>query len=256
MKKRITIVSIGLLALTGCADKNIKYDEQNLVDISQVVADPSANVGKSVDFMAKVHEVKQVDDITLVTAYTADDLSTDEVTIKVEGKDIDQIKTGDYLNIKGVDIENDNSKDKALIKAKDFEEVSYITAASPTDYSIKINKKQKQRRLVIKLDKLEQAKKENRLYVTINNKSNKEIALSEYNFSLIVDGVTYDYQANDEANYQELPEGIAANSKVDAIIPFDNVDLENASTIEVKISDVNTSDYKSQYKDIEFNIKK
>lgn len=223
MLKKITILFtiaiISVLTLTGCDSSSAtssnsspaKEVQSNKTSLSkdefiQLYSDSSKFKDRSVDFYARIFIVPEKDDKgTYIQAYANNDDSKNTI-IRIKDPKLD-VKDADIIHVVGTvekSFEGENAFGGKInapsILASKVEKVDYATAFAPAIKTIQVNKEINQNGYILKLNKVEVAEKETRLYVNINNTTKEKISFYSFN-AIITQG---NKQFKELSNYDEV----------------------------------------------------
>lgn len=267
--KRITTIILSMLcalSLAACggnassnASKNTEIPPReefiSSSDIDNVYASPDNYTGKWIELTGKVfggvdsgefqmwQDIGHLNNNTVVYFDTASVGIVDDDYVRIVGK-INGSVTGE--NALGGRI-------TALsISAASVEKVSYIDAAVPTIKTITPdNAEITQHGCTIRIDKIECAEKETRLYVTAENNSDYNMTVHEYSSNIVQGKKQIEKQTNFDGDYPEFPMDILPGVECSAIIPFAPIDPD--TDLKVVINSRNDN-YRLRFNDYVFSI--
>lgn len=213
----ISIISIiPIIALTGCKTSSSTSSNSNLAnttplsetEFSQLYSNSKKFEDRRVDFYARIFTEPEKDDKgTYLQAYANDDQSKKTI-IGINDPQL-SIKNGDIIHVTGVvgKIESKKSYGEGIkapsIVASEIEKFDYSPAFAPAIKTIQVNKEINQNGYSIKLNKVEVAKKETRLFININNNTKDKIRF----YSLKANIMQGNKQLRKLSNkYEEIPE--------------------------------------------------
>lgn len=188
IKILLIICIISVLAMTGCSSKNSTSNNTNSanttplseVEFVQLYSNSSKFEGRRVDFYARIFAEPEKDDKgTYLQAYANDDHSKKTI-IGINDPEL-TIKNGDIIHVTGAvgKIEGKKSFGAALkapsIVASEIEKSDYSPAFAPAIKTIQVNKEINQNGYIIKLNKIEVAANETRLFININNTTKDKV---------------------------------------------------------------------------------
>lgn len=192
----------------------------------KMFADPKKHKGSKVEFYAKVFvEPEKDEDGTYLQAY-ADNNTDRNIIIGIGDPNLD-IASEDIIFVSGTveDVfEGENLMGGTVtapaIKADKIEKTDYATAFAPAIKTVEVNSELNQHDFVMKLNKIELAKNETRLYVTITNNSQDNISFYSFNAKIVAGSQQFEPEDNYEANYQEIQSDILPGVTSEGIIRF------------------------------------
>lgn len=173
------------------------------------------NTNKNKDLMVVTGEIVEV--IKKGYVIEADNLDDKNTFKKVNiTSNTLEFKQGDYIKVSG---NKQNNKD-LTIKASEIIKTSYINEYSPTIASKELEDVTAQFGYIIKLDKIELAKEETRVYITVKNfgEGNIDFVLEE---SLATQNDNeYKYQENLKAKHPKIKKQLTPGEESKGIITF------------------------------------
>ena len=143
--------------------------------------------------------------------------------IRVDGK-IDGTFTGE--NMMGGEVT------AILIKADSLEVGSYDELYAPAESTKTVGETQDQHGVKLTLDRIEYAKGEARVYVTVKNESGYKASIYTFDAKAIQDGKQFNHEDNYEAGYDDMGEILDGASK-EGIIRFKGLDPEKPVKIQI-----------------------
>ncbi|WP_028776304.1 hypothetical protein [Shimazuella kribbensis] len=169
--------------------------------------------------------------------YSDPDLAND---VFIKGK-TDQWKEDEYVKVSGVvvgDYEYENSLDNTLhspmITATKIEKSDYITAFYPTIKTIQVKQEKNQFETKIKVERVELAEKQTRVYLKITNDSKN--TFRSYVTHLIQNRTQYkvEQKSFDPKTYKTLPYENLPGTVADGVIVFPAIDFNQPFTIHME----------------------
>ena len=268
MKKTTAILlsllcALSLVACGGNAsssvDKNTEIPPReefiSSSDIDNVYASPDNYAGKWIELTGQIfggvesgefqmwQDIGSINHNTIVYFDTRSAGLADDDYVRIIGKINGSVT---YKNVLGGNV-------KALsISAASVEKVSYIDATAPAIKTITPNNAViTQHGCTIRIDKIECAEKETRLYVTAKNDSDYNMTIHEYNSNIVQGKKQIEKQTNFGADYPEFPMDILPGIECSAIIPF--APIEPDTDLKVIINSRNDN-YRLRFNDYVFSI--
>lgn len=253
--KKITVllIAIGVFVLASCGEtstvnsndsnsgeqatdgQNSGKKQLSKEEFEKIFSDPKKYKGSSVDFFARIFvEPERDEDGTYLQAY-ANDLDSQNVIIMIEDSTID-VEMDDIIHVTGI-IKDKFKGENAfggqvtapLIHADSIEKSNFQTAFAPALATIEVDEEQNQHGYILRVDKVELAEKETRVYVKVTNNSEDKINFYSFNGKLIVDGKQLEEETNYEANYPEVQSEVLPGVSTDGIITFPAIANDIAS---------------------------
>ena len=228
-------------------------------EFKQMYSNPDKFKGERVDFHAQIFLQPERDEKgTYLQAYLDPDNSQNNIIVAINDPDL-EVNKGDIIRVLGTvkgNYEGQNAFGAEIsapvIEAETIEKTDYKTAFAPAVKTVEVNKTQNHNGYIVKLNKLELAKQETRLYLTITNQTDNKITFYEFNTNLIQGNEQFDTKNNFAADYPELQTEILSGVETSGIIVFPPLDIDKK---EVKIIlEGSSSDYNVDIKPFRFNI--
>lgn len=262
MKKIISLFI--LLVLFGCSGNSVaKFNENDLLSEKDFVglfkaADNFKN--RSIVITGKIFNEPEVDgENIIIQAYNNPKES--EGNFIVSGNSDIEFKSDDYIEVKGVvkgmlEYENafGGTLSAPLIIAHSIELSSYESAEAPALKSIDVNKTINKRGVKIKLSRIDFAKNETRVYLSINNTTKYDVNVYTYS-SKLVDSNRKQHSESSSYNFPyDLESDLGPKTNTSGAILFDALDYSNLSYVEIKLDgSIDDSNYSSL--DFKFKVK-
>ena len=138
------------------------------------------------------------------------------------------------------------------INADSVEKIGYIDAVSPTIKTITPEAaQQEQHGCVLRVDKIEFAENETRVYVTAKNNSNSEMSVYTFNMKIVQGNSQFEEESNYEADYPELQSDILPGVESSGIVSFQAIDKDLDFKI---VMEARNDNYRLDFKDYIFEI--
>lgn len=239
MKRFLSLfLALGLiLGVTACGSNDSKDDKESEKsskkeyvdekDISKVYSNPDKYKGKYIKLTGKVFMPPEKDDDGVYFQMWEDPENNDHNTVVgYESKDFD-VKEGDFVAIDGkIDgvFKGKNSfggsVDALQITATSIELTSYSEVVSPTLKEVEVNQQNSQNGVDIRIDKVEFAKNETRIYYTITNNSGSKYSFYDFSLMITQNGKQFKEQANYSADYPSVSGDVLNGITADGIVAF------------------------------------
>lgn len=248
MKKRMLLILASAIALSvvGCGggtaptgqiqeentEEKIEYVEES--EIPNVFSNPEKYKGKYIKLSGKIFNGPDVEDG--YAGYQAwHDVENSDNDFVFLSKD-DSFKTDDYILVDGKisgAFEGENMMGaeitSPLIDVVKIEKLSYIDAVSPTIKELTSSTGEiNQHDCIVKIDKVELAENETRVYITATNNSDQKFNIYSFNTKIIQGSTQFEEETNFDADYQELQSELLPGTSSSGIISFPAID-QNAS---------------------------
>lgn len=251
MKKKIMailLVAAMSLSITACGgkadskttDTKQASQEQEKVyiqesEITDLFANPDKYKGKYVKLSGKIFNKPENDGKNIAYQTWHDISGSDKDFIFFLDND-DSLNADDYVMVDGKitgSFTGENAFGTKMacpeIEAVNVEKLSYIDAVVPTIKEITPeNALSEQNGISLKVDKVEFAEKETRIYLTETNSSSDKFSFSVYDIKIIQNGQQISQDSSSASmyngNYAELPYDILPNSSSSGILVFPAID--------------------------------
>ena len=246
MKKRIVaivmvcLMSVGLIACGGdnggSESENDKKEYLSESEIANLFSDPDNYKGKYVKLSGKIFNGPDTaDDYVAYQAWHDVQNSTNDFVFGMESPEED-FNVDDYVVVDGRitgTFEGTNAFGTTIecpqIDAISIEKQSYMEAVVPTIKEITPeNAVSEQNGISLKVDKIEFAEKETRIYLTDNNASSDKFSFSVYDIKITQNGqqISQDVSSMSsyEGEYPELSYEILPNATSSGVLVFPAID--------------------------------
>lgn len=287
MKKKICIalIMLSMAALTACSggdpksssdttensdsskdDSNLESDEPEYIsdsEIASLFSSPDDYAGKYVKLSGKIFNGPQTEDNYSVYQawYDPSTASNDfifGITNPTEVFAIDDYVTVDGRIVGALEYENayGNTLTSLQIDAVSVEKLSYIDAVVPTIKEIvPENATTTQHDITLKIDKIEFAEAETRVYITETNNSDNTFSLYTYGICIIQNGQQIEQDSTStsmyDGNYPELSYDLLPGASSSGIIVFPAID--NSTNFQL-YAEGSSNDYNLEFSPFTFDI--
>lgn len=208
-------------------------------EFKQMYSDPNKFKNNKVNFYARIFLEPEKDDKgTYFQCYANNDDSMNTL-VTISDPKLD-VKDGDIIYITGVVAKAYTGKNAfggevtaPVITADKVLKADYATAFAPAVKTVDLNKEINQHGYIMKVNKVEFAEKETRVYLTINNASKDKISFYSFNSKATQGSSQFEIADNYDAKYPEIESEILPGIKEEGIIVFKpmNPAGENAKLI-------------------------
>lgn len=247
MKKKI-VTMIGVLifvlslSITGCSkdsEPENKSDKKEYIsesDIANLFSDPESYEGKYVKLSGKIFNGPDTsDDYVAYQAWHDVQNSNNDFVFGMENPEED-FNVDDYVIVDGQIVgtfEGTNAFGTSIecpqINAVTIEKQSYMEAIVPTINEITPeNAVSEQNGITLKVDKIEFAEQETRVYLTATNASSDKFSFSVYDIKITQNGQQIsqddDSMSRYEGEYPELDYEILPNASSTGVLVFPTID--------------------------------
>lgn len=249
MKRVISLLIAAVMCcgmLTGCGggssesgkDREKEPDKKEYVEesqISEVFTNPDDFKGKYIVLTGKIFtEPEKSDGTTAIQAWHDPQNAENNFITYYTGNEL--FKTNDYVKVDGKiegTFEGENmlggTVTVPLISTDSIESLSYIEAVVPTISEIvPENAVVDQNGISLKVDKIEFAEKETRIYLTESNSSSEKFSMFTYDIKVVQNGQQIEQDMTSmssyEGKYAELSTDILPNASSSGVIVFPAID--------------------------------
>lgn len=270
MKKAVVILlsMVLIFMLVGCSstDQEVTTNEKggevervSEEELDHLYTDPDKFKNKEVELYAKIFvPVEKDDEGTYIQAFADPKNGEKNTIIMIEDTDID-LKEDDVIHVIGTvkgKMEGENVLGGAIVApailASSIEKTDYATAFVPAIKTIEDIPEQEQNGCKLKIEKIELAKEETRLYVKLDNGTDDNISFYDFDTIIVQGDKQYEVEENFEANYEEPQSELSPGVSTEGIIAFPAIDLDKK---EIKvISEVYSDNFDLEFEPYTFEI--
>ncbi len=226
-------------------------------EISQLYSDPSAFAGRPIVLTGIVFTSPETDEENIYFQMFSDISNYDGNTVVAYADPDFELEEDCYVRVVGTvgEVFEGESMTGAPLKiptviASSVEVISYMDAAAPTIKEVMIGQTQTQAGYSVTVDKVEFAKTETRVYVTVINNSKDPFHLYSFNAKLIQNNSQYEETQNYDADYPEIESELLPGATTTGIIVFEPLEQQNFKLYLEGYSD----DYSIDFEDYIFDI--
>lgn len=266
MKKVLVLIFSCILScfIIGCGGSDTTSENKKQAkklteeEFLQMYSDVEKFKGDQVDFFAKIFTSPEKDDKgTYFQCYAKND-NNKNTMVGIKDTKLD-VKEGDIVHVVGIVEEKFEGTNgfgakvgAPMILASKIEKSDFATAFAKAIKTIDVNKEINQNGYVMKLNKVEVAKEETRVYITINNNSKNKISLYSFNSKLVQGNKQIKTKDNYDAKYPEIKDELLPGVKEEGIILFDKIDI-NGENLKLYLEG-STDNYDIDLKPFEYDI--
>lgn len=256
MRKSILVAVLCLIVLVaGCSNQSVQSTSTEVLnnsDVAQMLSESGKYEGAAVELTGRVFvNPERNSDMIAIQMFMDPKSSSGNVIVQYSKPDC-QVKKDDYIKVTGTFekvFEGQNAfgaKISApLVKAANIEIVSYEEVMAPTIKEIQSGQTIDQMGLVIKVEKIEIASEETRVYVNVKNNTANKAYISIYDAKMVQNGKQFKRQDNYLAKYPQLPYDMLANVEASGIIVFEPIDAKS-KTASFQI-EAHSDDYSAKF---------
>lgn len=245
----VAVMSLSLVACGGSSGSSEDSKEQkeyiSETEIPDLFTTPDNFKGKYVKLSGQVFvdPEKDGDEIALQVWH---DPQNAEKNFIVYYKGETTVKTNDYIEVDGKitgEFKGENAfggeVTAPMIKADTLEVKSYMEAVVPTIYEIvPENAIAEQNGVSLKVDKVEFAEKETRVYITESNSSSDNCSISVYDIKILQNGQQINQDSSSmsayEGDYAELPYDLLAGASASGVLVFPAMDSSASFQVHIE----------------------
>ncbi len=245
------------IATTETEINNLKSQIDESVTYDVVNNNSDAYKGKVVKWGAKVFTTPEKDtDAIYLQAYADGENQNYAISYSKPGFDVQE---GDYLIVYGQvwgNLEGENAFGAKLsmpaIKAGYIEKATRNDVVAPTLSEVTVNDSNTQNQFTVTLTKIELAKNETRVYLTLKNNGNNEISFYTYDTKLTQGSKQLESESLYDSD-MELPSDILPGVEVEGFIAFPALET-GLRGITLHLSSPYSSNYNLNWDDIKFDV--
>lgn len=215
MKKYFMFLSLLLLIFLVACGNDSKEDGQSKEkallteeQFNTMLTNPDEYKNHQVKFYGKVFtEPEKNGDELAFQVFTNPEKGEGNIIVYADATKV-QVKTDDIVEVIGKFIGGFTGENAlggevtaAKIEATKVKQSDYMTAFSPAEKTVKIDQESDQHGVTIYVEKLEFAKNETRLYVTVKNNSNETASFNDYSAKIIQGN--QQYETDSSLSYDE-----------------------------------------------------
>lgn len=227
-------------------------------DIPLIYTNTKKYIDMRIKITGRVFTEPETDDGLIAFQMWQDPENSNNNTFIVYGGS-EKVKSDDYISVDGY-ITREVSGTNAfggtvtapLIVADTLEVLSYVEVMSPAEKTLEIDEAQEQCGHEIVLEKIEFAKKETRVYLTVNNNGKSNFSVYSYGMKLIQNKQQYEEQGNWEADYSEVQTDLYPDTTTSGIICFPAISQTDDFTLYI---DGSSDDWEEDIKEYKFEVK-
>lgn len=204
-----------LILLVGCGKK----EQLTNKNVKQVFVNPEEFIESEVNLAGKIVESPKVTDGQINFLFAPDPYKIDYQIKVIYHSNNPKLEKGNFVQISGTI--NDSFP---TITAVDVKNIEPQTILAPTTKQVEFNDVKKQNGYIVTLKKIEFAKTETRVFITIKNASKSKIEFYADYAKCYQNNQEVRPQKNWEAEYPEVPNTIKSQTEVSGIIVFSPLD--------------------------------
>jgi len=203
----------------------------NLDDFKKMYSEPDKFKNYNIEFPARIFLEPEVDDTN--TYFQCYAYNNDNLNMVVSANGVLDLEDGDIVNIKGTVkglFESENAfgakLSLAAVMADFVEKTDYATAFSPAIKVTELNKEIDQHGYLMRINKVEFAEEETRVYLTIENNTDDNITFYSFNAKAVQGSTQLKEGDSYGKGYDEIESEILPGVKEQGIIVFQKCNLD------------------------------
>ena len=209
-------------------------------EIDAALSDGDSYKGKYVNISGKVFSIdKDGDSIAMQAWYDAE--NAEQQFIVYADKEIaGSVKEDDFIKVDGEITGTFTGENyfggeitAMMIKADTLEVGGYDDIYAPAESTKEVGATKEQHGLSVTVDRVEFARGEARVYVTVNNGSGYQASVYTYDAKAVQDGKQFDHEDNYEAGYDNEIGDVLDGASKEGILRFKGIDPEKPFKIQI-----------------------
>ena len=228
----VLAIFAAIFLLAGCRSSEPAekvYLEESEIDAA--ISDGDAYKGKYVNITGKVFSIdKDGDTVAMQVWYDAEN-AEQQFIVYADKETAGSVKEDDYVKVDGKITgtfkgENYFSGEitAMMVEAETLEVGGYDDIYAPAESTKNIGETKDQHGVSVTLDRIEYAKGEARVYVSVKNDSGATASIYTFNAKAIQDGKQFEHQDNYEAGYDNDIGEVLDGASKDGVIRFKGLD--------------------------------
>ncbi|WP_051507166.1 hypothetical protein [Saccharibacillus sacchari] len=228
-------------------------------EFDRMIANPDDFKKQRVEFFSQVaYDPLEHDRGMFIQVYADPDNYGKHVLISMRTP-MKEIKKGDFIRVKGIvkgSTEMVSTTGAPMvfpeIKTQSVEVVDYITGFSPSLRTVEVGETQDQHGLKVTLEKVEFAEKETRLYLSVENSTDREGLFYTHTAKIAQGSTQFEQATNFRADYPEPQNQLLPGIRSEGILAFGPIDPEDGDLR--LIVGGSTNDYSLDFKPFDFKV--
>ena len=237
----ILAVFAAVFFMAGCGSSEPAekvYLEESEIDAA--LSDGDSYKGKYINIVGKVFNVDKNGDSIAVQAWYDPETADRQFIVYADKEVAADVKEDDYIRVDGRisgTFTGENLMGGEItaptIEADTIEIGTYDELYAPAESTKTVGETQDQHGVKLTLDRIEYAKGEARVYVSVKNESGYTASIYTYDAKAIQDGKQFEHEDNYEAGYDDDLGEILDGASKDGIIRFKGLDPEKPVKIQI-----------------------
>lgn len=245
MKRHIAIIGLviaAVLLINSCGSTETAPAEKVYLEGSEIdaaLSDGDSYKGKWIVITGKVFNIDKDGEDYAIQAWSDAENSDRQFIVYVAGDKVESVNNDDYIKVDG-EISGTFKGENAfggvisapLINAESIEVGGYDDLYAPAESTKEVGDTKDQHGVKVTLDRIEYAKDEARVYVTVKNESGYNASIYTYDAKAVQDGKQFNHEDNWNAgDATDIGEVLDGGSK-GGIIRFKGLDPEKPVRIQ------------------------
>lgn len=245
MKRHIAIIGLviaAVLLINSCGSTETAPAEKVYLEGSEIdaaLSDGDSYKGKWIVITGKVFNIDKDGEDYAIQAWSDAENSDRQFIVYVAGDKVESVNNDDYIKVDG-EISGTFKGENAfggvisapLINAESIEVGGYDDLYAPAESTKEVGDTKDQHGVKVTLDRIEYAKDEARVYITVKNESGYNASIYTYDAKAVQDGKQFNHEDNWNAgDTSDIGEVLDGGSK-DGIIRFKGLDPEKPVKIQ------------------------
>lgn len=265
MTKHLAIILAVFAAIFffgGCGASETEPAEKVYVEDSEIdaaLSDGDAYKGKYIKIAGRAFNVDKDGDTVGIQAWYDVENSDRDFIVNASSEVAGDVNIDDYISVDGEitgTFEGENAFGGEvtclLISADSIETGSYDEICAPAESTKEVGETKEQHGVSVTLDRVEYAKNEARVYLSVKNESGYSASVYTYDAKAIQDGKQFDHEENYNADEgSDIGEVLDGASK-EGILRFKGLDPEKSFKIQIEAYSDN---YDIEMEDYVFEVK-
>lgn len=251
------IFFLGACGPSETAPEDRVYLEDSEIDAA--LSDGDSYKGKWIRVVGKVFNIDKDGENYAVQAWHSAEDAEQPFIVYIAGDKVDSIETDDFFLVDG-EITGTFSGENAfggevtnmMIEADTITVGSYDEIYAPAESTKEVGETKEQHGVKLTVDRVEYAKDEARVYLSVSNESGYTASVYNYNAKAIQDGAQFEHQDNYEAGYDGDLGEILDGAGKEGIVRFRGLDPEKGFKL---IIEAYSDNYDIEMEDFVFEIK-
>ena len=238
----ILAVFAAILFLAGCGSSEPAekvYIEDSEIDAA--LSDGDSYKGKYINIVGKVFNTDKDGDTVAMQAWYDVENAEQQFIIYADKETAGSVKEDDFIRVDGKITGTFTGENyfggeitALMIEAESLEIGGYDDLYAPAESTKEIGETKDQYGVSVTLDRIEYAKGEARVYLTVKNESGYAASIYTYDAKAIQEGKQFEHEDNYEAGYDgDIGEVLDGASK-DGILRFKGLDPEKPVKIQIE----------------------